>query len=337
MGSILVFAEQREGRIKHVALEALGEARRILEQSGVTSDLVYAVLMGDQIASSADQLVAGGADCVYLIDDPAFHFYSSDRYAHVLASLVTKINPSLILMGATAMGKDLGPKTAAKIGAPFAQDCVAFETDPEKGIIATRPIYGGKIIAKVRAAKGSPCFVATLRPNIFSVCPPDTTRQKGSIEPFVPTQIATDAIRFAEVKEVIAALSSKVELTEAKIIVSGGRGLKEAENFKLIEELAELLGAAVGASRAAVDAGWKPHSYQVGLTGKTVSPVLYIACGISGAIQHQAGIASAKYIVAINKDAAAPIFKIAAYGIVGDIFEIVPRLIAAVRKTMPPK
>ncbi len=332
MGSILVFAEQREAKVKRVVFEALGEAKR-LSAAGFPCSEIVAILIGAGVASEAPLLAAAGADRIYLVDDPSLHFYSSDRYASILAECVTQLQASLILMGATAMGKDLGAKLAAKIHAPFAQDCIAFETDKEKGIIATRPMYGGKIIAKVRGSKEASCFVATLRPNVFSMNPLQKDREPVT-EPYPFS--GKSATPTAEVREVVSTVSSKVELTEAKIIVSGGRGLKEPSNFKLIEELAEVLGAAIGASRAAVDAGWKPHAYQVGLTGKTVSPYLYIACGISGAIQHQAGMSSSKYIVAINKDPNAPIFKIASFGIVGDIFEIVPRLTATLRKVIPP-
>jgi electron transfer flavoprotein alpha subunit len=226
------------------------------------------------------------------------------------------------------MGKDLGPKLAARLKSSLASDCIALEMD-EKGILtATRPMYAGKVWAKVVGRE--PRFqIATLRPNVFT--PP---QRDGSRAPVIErVAIKADfAVLAAKIREIVATASSKVELTVASIIVSGGRGLKAPENFKIIEELAEALGAAVGASRAAVDAGWKPHAYQVGLTGKTVSPLLYIACGISGAIQHQAGMSSSKYIVAINKDPNAPIFKIANYGIVGDVFEIVPLLTQEIKR-----
>jgi electron transfer flavoprotein alpha subunit len=228
------------------------------------------------------------------------------------------------------MGKDLGPKVSAKIHAPFAQDCTALEIRGDGEILATRPMYGGKVLAKVRAAKGESCLVVTVRPNVFSVNLTQTTQQVMTDRFAAAALDETKPI--ATVKEVTIASGGKVELTEARIIVSGGRGLREPAHFSLVEDLAGALGAAVGASRAAVDAGWKPHPFQVGLTGKTVSPVLYIACGISGAIQHQAGMSSSKYIVAINKDANAPIFKLASCGIVGDLFEILPRLTLAIRK-----
>jgi electron transfer flavoprotein alpha subunit len=325
MAGILVFAEQREGRIKRVALEALGAARRLLPQVGGE---VVAVLIGAGVASEAKALAAGGADKVYLVERPEFRFYSSEGYGSAVADLAKKMDASLILMGATAMGKDLGPKTAAKLGGCFAGDCIALDVD-EKGILtASRPMFGGKVFSKVTSRQ--PKFqVATLRPNVFALNPPDPSKAPA-VETYSPAVDLSGLV--AKVKEVLSAAGSKVELTEARIIVSGGRGLKGPENFYLVENLAEALGAAVGASRAAVDAGWKPHAYQVGLTGKTVSPLLYIACGISGAIQHQAGMSSSKYIVAINKDPNAPIFKIANYGIVGDVFEILPLLTEAVKK-----
>ncbi|MEK6576585.1 MAG: electron transfer flavoprotein subunit alpha/FixB family protein, partial [Nitrospirota bacterium] len=244
------------------------------------------------------------------------------------SDLAGRIKPLAILMGATAMGKDLAPGLAARLRAGLASDCIALDRD-ESGLISVmRPMYGGKVWAELSFSR--PEFqIVTLRPNVFSAIEPmeslDVKIEKIPVKPDHGT------IR-AVVIEVVAGSGSTVELTEASIIVSGGRGLKGPENFKMIEELAQALGAAVGASRAAVDAGWKPHSYQVGLTGKTVSPTLYIACGISGAIQHQAGMSSSKYIVAINKDPKAPIFKIANYGIVGDIFEVVPLLTEEIRR-----
>jgi electron transfer flavoprotein alpha subunit len=325
MGIIFVFIEQRDVKLKRVSLEALSEARRLYPL-----DELCAVLIGDQVAVHTNALGNCGANRIYLVEDPSLHYYSSERYAAIIAELADLRKPALILMGATAMGKDLGPKVSAKIHAPFAQDCTALEVTEAGRVVATRPIYGGKILMKVRIALGESCLVATLRANVFTVRPVQTPMDMV-IEPFVPS-CPDETKPTAKVKEVIVAQSSKVELTEAQIIVSGGRGLKEPENFKLIENLAEALGAAVGASRAAVDAGWKPHSYQVGLTGKTVSPLLYIACGISGAIQHQAGMSSSKVIVAINKDSNAPIFKIASYGIVGDLFEVLPRLTLAIKK-----
>lgn len=325
MPGILVFAEQREGKIKRVGLEALGAARRLVQKTGGE---VAAVLIGDQVASEAKTLAAGGADKIYLAEAPELRLYSSEGYAAILADLAKRTQASLILMGATAMGKDLGPKVAAKLKGPFMGDLTGLEIGDGGGAIATRPIYAGKLLSTLKSRQPT-LQVATLRPNVFTVNPPDPARAPAIEKIAPPINLSTLG---AKVKEVVATVGSKVELTEARIIVSGGRGLKAPENFKLVEDLAEALGAAVGASRAAVDAGWKPHAYQVGLTGKTVSPVLYIACGISGAIQHQAGMSSSKYIIAINKDPNAPIFKIANYGVVGDLFEILPILTEAVKK-----
>ncbi len=317
MADIVVFAEQREGKIKHVALEALGAARQLARTSGK----VIAVWVGDQGASLAGQLSA--ADCIYVVDEARFHFYSSRRYAEILAEIAEQHSATAILMGATAMGRDLGPTLAARLSAPFFGDCIEVSLDDENLLTVKRPMYAGKVIASVKSRM--PRYqVATLRPNRFPAI--DTGR--GRVEAYTPKTDLSGV--FAIVKEVRAVITSTVELSEAQIVVSGGRGLGAPAHFSLVEDLAQALGAAVGASRAAVDAGWKPHSYQVGLTGKTVSPLLYIACGISGAVQHQAGMSSSKYIVAINTDAHAPIFKIATYGLVGDLFKILPRLTAAI-------
>jgi electron transfer flavoprotein alpha subunit len=325
MAGILVFSEQRDGKVKRVALEALAVARRL--QSKVRGE-VAAVIIGDQVAEGAKSLTAAGAEKVYLVEDPLLHYYSSEGYASIVADLAKKLDTRLILMGATMMGKDLGPKLAARLSGPFAGDCVGLEVVDGGMLVAHRPIYGGKMMATVRSRQ-STFQVATIRPNVFPV-----EKQKSEHPPQIEkiTSSCDLSHLLAQVKEVVATTSSKVELTEARIIVSGGRGLKGPENFNLVEDLAEVLGAAVGASRAAVDAGWKPHSYQVGLTGKTVSPLLYIACGISGAVQHLAGMSSSKYIVAINKNPNAPIFKIANFGIVGDLFEVLPLLTEAVKK-----
>ncbi len=329
MAGIIIFAEQREGKLKRPALEAVGAAVRLVAQGAGIPEKILAVLIGDELSSAVKELAASGVDKIFLVEDPRFKFYSSEEYATLVADIARGQGASVVLMGATAMGKDLGPKVAAKLSGPYLADCIGLERS-ETGILTVqRPMYGGKIIATVRSHQAQ-FQVATLRPNLFPVIPAASSRE-GVIERYAPV---IDLLKpSARVKEVIPAVGSKVELTEAKVIVSGGRGLKGPENFYLVENLAEALGAAVGASRAVVDAGWRPHPYQVGLTGKTVSPTLYIACGISGAPQHQAGMSSSKNIVAINKDPNAPIFKIATYGIVGDLFEILPLLTEAVKRT----
>ncbi len=325
MNPILVFCEQRDGNLKKVGLEALGEACRLSKQSGRA---VIAAVIGSSATPHAQELVRYGASRVLIAEHPALAHYSSEVFTTILADVARRFQPVAIFMGATAMGKDLAPKLAARLQAALLQDCVALELEHDGALLATRPIYGGKLRAIVKAARLT-VQVATLRPNVFSPLEPRAV----SDVPIERLSLALQSARpMARVREVRRTAESKLDLTEAPVIVAGGRGLREPESFKLIEELAEALGAAVGASRAAVDAGWKPHASQVGLTGKTVSPQLYIACGISGAIQHQAGISSARVIVAINNNPHAPIFKLATYGIVGDLFEVVPLLTEEVKK-----
>ena len=317
--SILVFCEQREGQLKNVGFEALGEAHRLGTSSGRD---VCACIIGSEVTPLANNLSAYGASRVFVAEDASLAHYSAELYTTILADLVARLQPVAIFIGATAMGKDLAPKLAARLKTALVQDCVALVMEADGSLVATRPIYGGKLRAVVKPV--TPALqVLTLRPNVFSVleAQPNTDI---SIERLATPTNRTRPI--AKVREVQPTAGARHELTETPIIVSGGRGLKAAENFKLVEELAEALDAAVGASRAVVDAGWKSHSYQVGLTGKTVSPQLYIACGISGAIQHLAGMSSARVIVAINSNQDAPIFKLATYGIVGDLFEVLPLL-----------
>lgn len=321
----LVFCEQRDGRLKKVGLEALGEACRLTKQ---LEREIIAVVIGSSVSSLAQELARHGASRVLVAEDPTLTYYSSELYSTILTEIATRLQPVAMIMGATALGKDLAPKLAARLTSALIQDCVALEMETDGSLLATRPIYGGKLRAVLKAT--SPVMqVVTLRQNVFlpleSKPVPDVSVERLTVS----VNITRPRARVREVQKTVG---GKLELTEAGIIVSGGRGLKGPENFKVIEELAAAFGAAVGASRAAVDAGWKPHSYQVGLTGKTVSPQLYIACGISGAIQHQAGMSSARTIVAINNNPTAPIFKLATYGIVGDLFEIVPLLTEEVKK-----
>lgn len=322
---ILVFCEQRNGQLKKVGLEALGEACRLGSRSGRA---VIGVVIGSSVSSLAPDLAEHGASRVLVAEDANLAHYSSEAYTAILSEVATRFQPVAIFMGATAMGTDLAPKLAARLKTSLAQGCIALDMETDGSLLATRPVYGGKLLAAVKAA--SPTLqVVTLRPNVFAALEPKPV-------PDVPLErvpVSADLARpMAVVREVQKAADGKVELTEATIIVSGGRGLKGPENFKLVEELAAVLGGAVGASRAVVDAGWKPHRYQVGLTGRTVSPQLYIACGISGSIQHLAGMSSARTIVAINNNPNAPIFRLATYGIVGDLFEIVPLLTKEVKK-----
>ncbi len=319
MATILTFAEQRDGKLRRASLETVSEARRL---AGALGADVTAVVIGPGSESLAAELASYGADRVVVFDDAAFSTYATEAWARALAQAITEVKPAVVLVPFTAIGKDLAPRVAARIGAGLASDCVGFEV---KGgsLAARRPMYAGKAYGTVEWT-GEP-RMATLRPNVFSLGQPDTSR-KAEVR-----KATADTAARARVTEVRAAGEGKVQLTEAQIIVSGGRGLKGPENFHLVESLAQAMGAAIGASRAVVDAGWVDHQMQVGQTGKTVSPTLYVACGISGAIQHLAGMSSSKVIVAINKDPDAPIFKVANYGVLGDVFEVLPKLAEAAK------
>jgi electron transfer flavoprotein alpha subunit len=317
---ILTLAEHREGALRRSALEAVSEARRLAD---AVSGTVESVLIGPGAAPLAPELGAHGASRVHLFEQPELASYATEPYARALAQVVASVKPWAVLVPFTAMGRDLAPRVAARVGAGLVSDCVALSVKDGR-LEARRPMYAGKALATVRW-EGEP-QMATLRPNVFAVGARDAARQAEVVTASV------DAAARARVKEIHASAGGKVELTEAQVIVSGGRGLKGPENFHLVEGLAGALGAAVGASRAVVDAGWVDHQYQVGQTGKTVSPNLYVAAGISGAIQHLAGMSSSKIIVAINKDPDAPIFKVANYGLVGDVFELLPRLTAAAKE-----
>ena len=319
MPSIVTFAEHRDGKLRRPSLEAVAEARRLADALRAS---VQSVIVGSGVEGLAAELGGQGAEIVHVFDQPELAAYATEPYARALGQVVAAEKPAAVLVPFTAMGRDLAPRVAARVGAGLASDCVALAVKDGR-LEARRPVYAGKAYATVRW-EGEP-QMATLRPNVFALGTADASRK-----PEVRKQTVDTSAR-AKVTAVHATASGKVELTEAQIIVSGGRGLKGPENFHLVESLAAALGAAVGASRAVVDAGWVDHQYQVGQTGKTVSPTLYVACGISGAIQHLAGMSSSKYIVAINKDADAPIFKVANYGIVGDVFELLPKLTEATK------
>jgi electron transfer flavoprotein alpha subunit len=319
MAIIVTFAEQRDGKLRRASLETVSEARRLAGPLGAT---VSTVLVGPAASALAAELASYGADKVHVFEDAAFGSYATEAYARALAQVIAETTPAIVLVPFTAMGKDLAPRVAAKLGAGLASDCVALSIKDGK-LLARRPIYAGRAYATVEWA-GEP-QMATLRPNVFALAQPDVSRKAELVK------AVGDASARAKVSSVRATARGKVQLTEAQIIVSGGRGLKGPEHFHLVEELADAMGAAAGASRAVVDAGWVDHALQVGQTGKTVSPSLYVACAVSGAIQHLAGMSSSKYIVAINKDPDAPMFKVANYGILGDIFEVLPKLTAAAK------
>jgi len=315
---IWIVAEQRGGKLRKISYELASEGRRLADQSGQP---LAAVVVGSQIGEEAKKLIPYGPDTLYVADDPALADYIPEAYTAVLADLIKKQGPDIVLLGASAQGKEQAAKLAARLETGMAQDCVSFRL--ENGLlIAKRPLYAGKVYADVACETARPQMAAA-RPNVLALAEPDPGRQAEIVA--VPVDLKPDDLRTTLV-ESLAEASGKVDLTEATFIVSGGRGMKAAENFQVLEELAGVIGASVGASRSAVDAGWRSHTDQVGQTGKVVCPNLYIACGISGAIQHLAGMGSSKVIVAINKDPDAPIFQKADYGIVGDLFEIVPVL-----------
>ncbi|MHB1042577.1 MAG: electron transfer flavoprotein subunit alpha/FixB family protein [Eubacteriales bacterium] len=323
---IWIFAEQHDGKIKNVSFELLSACRKI---AGETGEELAAVLLGKDVSRLADSLAEYGAGKVYVADDENLAGYTTDAYSKVLADLIKEFKPSVVLAGCTILGRDLTARVAQKMGTGLITDCTGLEME-NGSLVFTRPIYAGKAFVKAACPEARP-VMATIRPNVM---PADL------LEAGRKAEVVSAAVNLGEtdlrqvIRDVLKQISTRPELTEANIIVSGGRGMKGPENFKILEELADVLGAAVGASRAAVDAGWKPHSFQVGQTGKTVSPTLYIACGISGAIQHLAGMGSSKCIVAINKDPEANIFKVADYGIVADLFDVVPILTEECKKLL---
>jgi electron transfer flavoprotein alpha subunit len=316
MAGVLAVLEQRDGDLKSVSYEVLAAARSIADKQGGT---VEALLIGAGSAADAGRY---GADTVVSVDDDAVRLYQPELYTAAVVERAKAGSPSVVIMAATALGRDLAPRVAARLQCPLAVDVTAL--DGGDGLSVTRPAYSGKAVYKLKVT-ASPCVIA-VRPNTFRLT--EAPRKAGTESMSVPSEAPRS--RTVSIKE---PETRRVDVAEASVVVSGGRGLKGPANFKLLEDLAEALGgAAVGASRAVVDAGWRPHADQVGQTGKTVSPQLYIAVGISGAIQHLAGMRTSKVIVAINKDPDAPIFKVADYGVVGDLFQIVPRLTDEVRK-----
>jgi electron transfer flavoprotein alpha subunit len=314
--TVFAIAEQRDGAFRKVTFESVSEGRRIADSLG--ADLT-AVVLGSGMEAAAS-LGNYGADRVLVVDHDALADYRTDVYTTVVAALVAEQKPSVVILGASTQGKDLAARLAARLEAALAMDCIAVRVEGE-AIFAVRPMYGGKVLADV-ALSGSPRIVA-VRPNAVAIVETarDAAVEKRDIDP--------GASRLTILEKTVE--TERLELTEADVIVSGGRGMG-GEDYAVIEALAEALGGAVGASRSAVDEGWRPHADQVGQTGKVVSPNLYVACGISGAIQHLAGMSSSKVIVAINKDPEAPIFSKADYGIVGDLFEVVPQITEEVKK-----
>ena len=326
MPGIFAFAETRDGELRKVAQEVVTAARKLADGLGTE---VHAVVLGASgLSGAAGELAKYGADKIFVGESGAFEHYSPEGFTTVIVNFIKEHGCDAALFPASALGKDLAPRVAARLGVDYLSDATGLEV--EGGSIAvTRPRYAGKVFSKV-AAQGKPAVIS-VRPNVFQAA---ESPKAGEVQPLSVDLGSADF--GAVVKEIKAAAGEKLDVSEAPIVISGGRGLQDPANFKLLEDLAEAFGAraAVGASRAVVDAGWRPHGDQVGQTGKTVAPTLYIAVGISGAIQHLAGMRTSRNIVAINKDPEAPIFKVADYGIVGDLFQILPRMTEEVKKMM---
>lgn len=322
---VWVIIEHQDGAPKKISLELLGRARELAETLGGT---VVAFVPGAGVSNVAESLLSRGADIVYAADHALLQPYTAGAYTQAVSQALQAEQPTLVLVGSTAQGRDYAPRVAARLGAGIVTDCASLEV-ADGHLVATRPMYTRKAIGTVVFSSGG-IRIAVVLPAVYSV-PPAEAGRRAEIRAF---QVALDSkgVR-TQVREVRAIQRETVPLTEADVIVSGGRGLKGPENFALLDALAKELGAAVGSSRPPVDSGWVSHDYEIGQTGKTVSPQVYLACGISGAPQHLAGMSGAKYIVAINKDSNAPIFQLADLGIVGDLFEIVPKLTEAIRQT----
>ena len=316
--SILVYVETRRGMIKKAGLEALSEGKRVATHLNLPT---IALLVGANLDSAIAEVKKCGADRIFLVENKELVNYQSEGYLAAVVEAVKACEAKIILLASTTLGRDLAPRIAAKLQVMLLPDVTALKHD-DGNLIAHRPAYGGKVYLDLKA-KMLPVVIST-RPNVFDVAEAGGAGEVASLAPQFTLK--------AKVIEVVASGGGKLDVAEADRIVSGGRGMKSAENFKMLEELAEVLGAAVGASRAVVDAGWRPHSEQVGQTGKTVGPNLYIAVGISGAVQHLAGMQTSKVIVAINSDPDAPIFKVADYGIVGDALEVIPKLTEVLKK-----
>jgi electron transfer flavoprotein alpha subunit len=325
---VWVFCEQKKGIIQNVAYELLNGGRKLADTLCVR---LCGILLGKNVKEEAQQLLWRGAEVVYVVESPELENYQDEPYTSVFIRLIEKYKPAIVLEGATSIGRSLMPRVAAKIGTGLTADCTKLDIDPqEKLLLQTRPAFGGNIMATIICPQHRP-QMATVRHKVMKEAPVDKSRSGEIIEEVYSAESLQSKSKLLEIVE---ETMSTVNLTEADVIVSGGRGLGKAKNFNLIEKLAITLGGAVGASRAAVDSGWIPYSHQVGQTGTTVCPKIYIACGISGQIQHLVGMQSSKIIIAINKDPAAPIFNVATYGVVGDLFEVVPALTAEFEKAL---
>ena len=322
---VWVFAEQREGELQKVSLELLGEGRRQADKLGVK---LTALLLGSNIEGLSKTLAEHGADEVLIADDKLLEHYTTEAYTKVICDLVNERKPGILFVGATFIGRDLGPRVAARLNTGLTADCTSIDVEVENGdLLATRPAFGGNLMATIACPEHRP-QMATVRPGVFAKVESDGANcniEKVNVE-------LTDSDVRTKVLETVKTAKDIIDISEAKVIVSGGRGVGSKENFALLEELANILGGTVAGSRAAVEKGWIENAYQVGQTGKTVKPSIYIACGISGAIQHVAGMQDSDMIIAVNKDETAPIMKVADYAIVGDIKKVLPELIAQAKE-----
>ena len=334
---VFVFAQQVDNVISNIAFELIGKGKELAKDLGVE---VTAVLVGSDVKGLADQLAEYGADKVIVVDDPELKEYRTEPYTHAIASVIEEFKPEIFLIGATAIGRDLGPRVCARIHTGLTADCTKldigdFPMNPVPGretkhnqLLMTRPAFGGNTIATIACPDFRP-QMATVRPGVMQKAPKEAGK-KAVVTEFNPG--FTKNNKYVDILEVVKAVSNTVDIMDAKILVSGGRGVGSPENFKILEDLAEAIGGTVSCSRAVVDAGWKPKDLQVGQTGKTVRPNLYFAIGISGAIQHLAGMEESDIIIAINKDETAPIFDVADYGVVGDLNKIVPMLTEKIKE-----
>ena len=320
---VWVFAEQRGGKLMPVVIELLGEGRKLAEQIGTE---LCAVLLGENVADLARECIGYGADKVYVADAPELKDYTTDAYTKVIYEAIQQYKPEIVLCGATHIGRDLGPCLSVKCETGLTADCTKLEIDPvDHKIMQTRPAFGGNLMATIVCPEHRP-QMSTVRPGVMekAAFDPDRTGEIVTLQP-----VFADGDLRVKVLEIVKNLENAVSLTDAKVIVAGGMGLGSKEGFDLLAKLADRLGGVVAASRACVDAGWAPHSWQVGQTGTTVKPAIYLACGISGAIQHVAGMKDSGYIVAINKNPSAAIFELADYGIVGDLYDVIPAILDA--------
>ncbi|HAT4333292.1 TPA: electron transfer flavoprotein subunit alpha/FixB family protein [Clostridium perfringens] len=321
---VWVFAEQREGQLQKVSLELLGEGRKIADKLG---SKLTALLIGNKVQNLVEDLSRHGADEVLVVDAPELEHYTTDGYTKAICELANAKKPNIIFIGATFIGRDLGPRVAARLETGLTADCTSLDVDVESGdLLATRPAFGGNLMATIVCPDHRP-QMATVRPGVFEKLPlgeNDATVENVEIK-FNSNDIRTKIV------EIIKEHKDIVDISEANVLVAGGRGIGSEENFKMLKELAEVMNGSIAASRAAVEKGWVDKDYQVGQTGKTVRPNIYLACGISGAIQHAAGMQDSDMIIAINKDANAPIMKIADYAIVGDVNKVVPEFIAQLK------